>query len=601
MLAELYQYALDKNLAARPGFKPKTIKAYISLSADGDFIAIDPGPEEKVLCPDLGALANGTTKCNILVEKATYPLTEEKSGKHAFYLDALRSGLNAEPMFAVILKALETPETVEAIISALESGKYKMSDVVGFKVDGKPVERSSHYFAWWDEFRASQVPEDAAGKMRCMITGELTKPLATVPKVSGLLPVGGHSSGDALICFDKSAFCSYELEQAQNASVSEEAMTAVNAALNELIAKAPKLSGAKWIHWYQSPVRPEEDLLDLIMTMVETGEKEETEQEDKADEPLTVDVQLALRAADRLVESAKNGEYPERMQNRYYLLSLSGASGRIMVRNWSQGSYEELYGSVKSWFDDLRLVLPSGKGMCKPPKLFALNVRLLKIQKYSKKKLSERMAEELATLEPQIIQSIVNNAPLPDTVAIRALQYIRSGMLASVENDKDSKEIYPDHLACQWLKIWLLRKQRGGIETMKEELYQESPSIAYHVGRMMAVFSDIQAKAMGSELGTGVIQRYYAAACASPALVIGQLSRLSQHHLAKIENKYLKERYLSLLGQISEKIGNNIPTTLTLEQQSEFALGYYQQHAAIIAERTAFKETQKMEAKKEEV
>ena len=28
MLTELYEYALRKNLAARPGFKPKRVKAY---------------------------------------------------------------------------------------------------------------------------------------------------------------------------------------------------------------------------------------------------------------------------------------------------------------------------------------------------------------------------------------------------------------------------------------------------------------------------------------------------------------------------------------------------------------------------------------------
>jgi len=596
MLTELYRYALKNNLAARPGFSLKAIKAYISLSADGKFIAIDPGPEEKILCPDIGSLINGP-RCNILVEKATYSLTKENPNKHAFFLDALRSGSGAEPMFAVVLKALETPETVEAIISAIKSsGKYKMSEAIGFKVDGKPVERSTRYYDWWDEFRARLALKSTAGMKLCMITGNLTEPIATVKKVSGLQPVGGHPSGDALLCFDKSAFQSYELKQAQNAPVSEEAMAAVNSALNELIAKAPKLSGAKWIHWYQSPVRPEEDLLELIISR--RGERE-TEEEEQTDDDLTVNVQLALNAADRLVESAKNGEYPERLTNRYYLLSLSGASGRIMVRSWSQGSYEELYESVKSWFDDLRLILPSGKGMCKPPKLFALNVRLLIIQKNSKKKLSERMAEELSAVEPQIIQSIVNNTPLPDTIAARALQYIRSDMLTSTEDDKGSREVYPDPLACQWLKIWLLRKQKGGIETVKEELYLESPSIAYHMGRMIAVFADIQARAMGPDLKTGVIQRYYAAACTSPALVIGQLSRLSQHHLAKIENRYLKEWYLSLLGEISEKIGNNVPTTLTLEQQSEFALGYYQQRAAIVAERTASKETQK-ETKKEE-
>jgi hypothetical protein len=74
MLHELYRYALENKVASLPGFRPKRIKAYISLGADGSFISVDPGPEEPVMCPDLGSAANGITKCNILAEKAAYPL-----------------------------------------------------------------------------------------------------------------------------------------------------------------------------------------------------------------------------------------------------------------------------------------------------------------------------------------------------------------------------------------------------------------------------------------------------------------------------------------------------------------------------------------------
>ena len=40
MLTELYRYALDKGLAAQPGFKPKRVKAYVLLSASGEFLGI---------------------------------------------------------------------------------------------------------------------------------------------------------------------------------------------------------------------------------------------------------------------------------------------------------------------------------------------------------------------------------------------------------------------------------------------------------------------------------------------------------------------------------------------------------------------------------
>ena len=40
MLTELYRYALDHGLAAQPGFKPKRVKAYVLLSADGKFLGV---------------------------------------------------------------------------------------------------------------------------------------------------------------------------------------------------------------------------------------------------------------------------------------------------------------------------------------------------------------------------------------------------------------------------------------------------------------------------------------------------------------------------------------------------------------------------------
>lgn len=77
--------------------------------------------------------------------------------------------------------------------------------------------------------------------------------------------VGGHTAGDAFLCFDKDAFQSYGFKKSANAPVSEEAMTAVNAALTDLIAKAPVLGNAKLVHWYSSGISEEEDLLPILL------------------------------------------------------------------------------------------------------------------------------------------------------------------------------------------------------------------------------------------------------------------------------------------------------------------------------------------------
>src|SRR5699024_3211382 len=91
--------------------------------------------------------------------------------------------------------------------------------------------------------------------------------------------VGGHARGDALICFDKDAFCSYGLKQAANAPVSEEAFAGVKAALDDLLADAPILAGMEFVHWYDRPLEEEEDPLGQIFTGVLIDEDTEEDAE----------------------------------------------------------------------------------------------------------------------------------------------------------------------------------------------------------------------------------------------------------------------------------------------------------------------------------
>ena len=103
---------------------------------------------------------------------------------------------------------------------------------------------------------------------------------------------------------------------------------------------------------------------------------------------------------------------------------------------------------------------------------------------------------------------------------------------------------------------------------------------AYHFGGMMAVYAAIQSAALG-DVGAGVVERYYTSACSSPALVMGKLATMAQYHLSKLkgDNQGAYVFYSRLLEEISCNIGTTLPKTFTLEQQSEFALGYYCQRS----------------------
>ena len=109
-------------------------------------------------------------------------------------------------------------------------------------------------------------------------------------------------------------------------------------------------------------------------------------------------------------------------------------------------------------------------------------------------------------------------------------------------------------------------------------LSEDHPSPAYHCGRLMAVYARLQRRALG-DVGAGVVQRYYTGACATPALILGRLAATSQHHLNKLEGG-LPSWFERKLADIWARIAGGLPASLSLEEQSLFALGYYQQIAA---------------------
>ena len=116
---------------------------------------------------------------------------------------------------------------------------------------------------------------------------------------------------------------------------------------------------------------------------------------------------------------------------------------------------------------------------------------------------------------------------------------------------------------------------------MRPELNEFENDPAYLCGRIMAILANIQRTALG-DVGAGVVQRYYAAASATPALVLGRLVRLAQTgHLPKIDKdkKGLQVWFEKQLAEVWARFDRRPPTVLSLDEQTLFAMGYYQQIA----------------------
>ena len=341
----------------------------------------------------------------------------------------------------------------------------KPVDRISFRVDDVPVTADPQVQQWWMEYRKKMADPSSAATTRCLITGQPTAPLATLPVISGLQVVGGHSRGEALFCFDKSAFQSYGLKQSANAPVSEEAFAVVKEAMNDLLDGAPAMydrdknrdfnptapiyAGMKFLHWYDFALNPEDDLLlqSLQCGIEGTDADEELDPQtlEEAEEETEQYLLMQQGRADDVVESVFSGAPVKKLRGEYNIMLISGNNGRAVIRRYEHGSYETLRKNLQTWNDDLKLQDWMGTGRVRPQKLNARLTRLVKNQNATGKKLFEQMKKELAGITPAIVMAIINGTPLPDTVAVRSLAYIRSRLLSSGDGDKKPLHIIAAH------------------------------------------------------------------------------------------------------------------------------------------------------------
>ena len=114
---------------------------------------------------------------------------------------------------------------------------------------------------------------------------------------------------------------------------------------------------------------------------------------------------------------------------------------------------------------------------------------------------------------------------------------------------------------------------------MKPYLNPDHPDPAYHCGRLLAILAKLQHSALG-DVGAGVVQRFYPAASTAPGLTLGRLVGNSRNHLGKLDGG-LSYWYEQQIADVMGRLGDKFPRTLDLEGQGLFALGYYQQLAAL--------------------
>jgi CRISPR-associated protein Csd1 len=627
MLHQLIEYARRENLASEPGFKPKSVRWLILFAPDGRFIApvMDlTGGEKKskgrefAKCPELTfpELISGKLRHFLIDSLDKVALftkedaTEKETGDHNSFVSLLEKATCVLPSLSAIASSLRDDEVLVAIQNDLKERKAKPTDsaTIGLLTGSTPeiFVESSDWHYWWRDFRrsladskqaaASTKSKSAAkakGQMRCFLSGELIDPAPTQLKITGLSDVGGLSMGDVISSFDKESFGHFNFSQGENAAMSEEMVKTFTDALNHLIQrKSIRLAETKVVYWYSKPVSGEDDFVkDLFAGTELEDDKAETDSK-KSEAPSMQQIASGESKARKLLESIRSGERADLANCEFFAVTLSGNSGRVVIRDWMQGRFEDIAESIDAWFRDLSLMNLLGRNEVKPPTLMRLLTSALKEKKLGQN--FENWFAPVVTSRAGVWNAALkgNKTPIPrslvEKACLRQVAAAVSGELpGGIRGESEDGGKTPLRLSAWYgrlalMKVFCIRNQilNSKENNVLPNLDVNHERSSYHVGRLMAVLQMIQFRAQG-ELGTTIAQSHYAAAATRPIVALPRLETLTQHHLPKIgkDNPELRDKFVLLLTEIKGQIGNKIERTFDLEDQCYFHLGYYQQLA----------------------
>ena len=621
ILQALAQLTKTENLlAGEPDYEFRRVAWGISISAKGKFQKLisyridrnadNDRKEDYVgkwsLVPKQPIRTSGA-KSFFLVDKCEYALGLDPTGKRG--KDALveRSGLFLEQVQAwhdetgdkaakSLLSFLTDIKQYHPEIQKDKSfAEIEPNDLMGFLVKTDWIHREESAKKYWSTLRLQEEPEEGAPTYQCLVSGEEISDIPLFPLVKRV--PGGTSSGVALVSHNANAFSSYGLDGNENAPVSREISEACGIALARLL----------------DPQFPNPTNLDATLSprFIRLGSNTAvcywTRKKDKESES-TLNALGSLIAAEDEASVEKNLKSiwygrPAKLKkpNAFYALTISGTQGRAIIRDWLETSLDEVNENLAQHFADLAICRNTQpkKGTAESP---AVPTNWL-----LKSLAAEGRSDPVPpTVESGFIRSAFQGKAYPMQMLQRAL--VRSRAEAGGDEWIDSMR---RDARASVLKAVLNRRKREQLNftdypEVKIDMNPESRNTGYALGMLIAVLEQLQRLAL-DDVNASVVDRYFSAASASPKSVFVRLLKNSLHHYrkaSKSEKKQVRssarymervkdeilswlkvdvpttqepeERKRPLAYPASMTTPFGIPSSLPLEDQGLFVLGYHQ-------------------------
>ncbi len=553
ILQALKAYYERKPGLPRLGFEEKEIPYIIVLNAKGVAVGLEPTVEgdgkkrraKRFLVPQTVKRSVGIA-ANLLWDNPEYVLGVDLKGKpdrvtklHLAFKQRVASvggiedeGLTAVERFLDIEDKSKVMSEFGAVWTALlETGSnltFKLSGDTCIVAERPQVRRA---------IEASMVDDEA--KTVCLISGETASMERLHTAIKGVRDA--QSSGANIVSFNLDAFRSYGKEQGANAPVGKATAFAYTSALNHLLGrnstqKMP-VGDATMVFWAARDTDFERQFADFFV------------------EPPKEDPDRNTKAVESLYRAPATGALVADSDTTFYVLGLSPNASRLAIRFWVVDTVAGMADKISSHFEDIRIA--HGPKDRDSLSLFRLLV-------------STAVQGKAENIPPNVsgetMRAILGGLPYPQTLLQAAIRRTRA------EHDIT-------HARAALIKACINRAARFKNNKQKEELKvsldETNTNIGYRLGRLFAALEKIQQEASPG-INATIRDRCYGAASSTPVTVFGNLMRLKNHHLAKLENVGRKITFEKLLGEILSGIGD-FPPHLALADQGRFAIGYYHQ------------------------
>lgn len=569
--------ALDRyydRMAARGGAAPagwslEPVGVVLELSEDGVVLAVERWQDERgkgrqVRVPKWFTRSGTGSTPNFLWDNAAYVLglgtkdPAKTARDHAAFKELHLRELAGETDsgLAALRRFLEGWDTASGAPPGLDDTLLAMN--IAFRLRGETrllFERP----AAKTHVERLQAADRSATEGFCLVRGARLPIVRLHPKIKG---IDGTASAEVpLVSFNVEAFESYGKEQGYNAPTSAAAAFRYGAALNALLSRSGRnrlrIGDATVAFWADASAYDAARAEELARQAEDVfggwfDDSPPPESTDDAQQAKMVRDQLAKVGAGR----PEAGVEPQLLDGvEFHVLGLSPNAARLSVRYWLTGSFARFREALERHAAAVAIE-PVPRGW-KSPAVQRLLVKTTALQ--------EKYDNIPSGLAGEVMRSVLTGVPYPRAWLAAVIIRLRAG----------------DDPASGWhaaaIKACLSRMNNE--ETPPVSLDPDDPSPAYQLGRLFAVLESAQRAALG-RVNASIADRYYGAASATPARVFGTLLRSARVHITDARKRNRGLWIEAKLENIIDRLPARLPTTLRLEEQGRFAIGYYHERAS---------------------